>query len=189
MKIANDMYVAIDYCLTLESGEEIDRSEEGEPLSFITGSGMIIPGLEDQLLGMSIGESANIIVGPADGYGEFREDLCQTVPRSHFPPDVELIPGQFQAEGPNGPVSFEIKSVTDEEVVADFNHPMAGKQLHFAIKILEVREPSEEEKAAIAEAGGCGCGCGSSDEDDQGCDCGSSDESDQGCGCGSGCSC
>jgi len=159
VKIQDNMYVAIDYVLTLDSGEEVDRSQTGSPLSFIVGQGQIIPGLEKAILGMAKGDSAKIVVEPVDGYGQPREDLYHEIPRSQFPAEVDIKPGMvFEARGPRGPVAFQVKTVTDETVTADLNHPMAGKRLHFAVTVAETRQPTTAELAALAApAGGCGC--------------------------------
>ena len=172
MKIAENVFVAIDYCLTLDSGEEVDRSEQGEPLGFIFGRGQIIPGLENELLGMTSGDTAKVTVEPEEGYGVVRDEMRQEIQRSQFPPDAEIQLGVFQAHGPNGPIVFEIVDIKDDMITADFNHPLAGKRLHFDIKVTEVREATPEE---LVEEESCGCDC-------------SADKHD-GCGCGSGCSC
>lgn len=167
MKIADKTYVAMDYCLKLDSGEEADCSQEGQPLTFITGTGQIIPGLDNAISGMSAGESATVTVEPEDAYGPMQDDLLQTVPRSQFPADQDVQPGMaFQAQGPNGPFMIVVKTVDDDNVTVDLNHPMAGQRLHFDVKIVEVREPSSEELAALASQaqGGCGCGCGEPEE-------------------------
>lgn len=173
MKIADKMYVAIEYTLTLDSGQEVDRSQEGCPLGFITGASQVIPGLEKALAGMSAGDSADISLEPEDGYGVVRDDLFQEVPRSQFPADAEIKKGMaFEAQGPRGPFMLVVSSVNDNDTVTvDLNHPMAGQRLHFAVKVVEVREPNAEEIARLS--GGCGCGT-----DSQG-DCSSS-----GCNCG-----
>lgn len=187
MKIAENTFVAIDYCLTLDSGEEVDRSQAGQPLTFITGTGQIITGLERALIGMRAGDSAKVTVEAEDAYGAAREDLMQEVPRDHFPADTEIEAGMaFQAEGPQGPFMIVVKSVSDQTVTVDLNHPMAGQRLHFDVTVQEVREASAADLAAI-EDDGCGCGCGGDDKED-GCGCGSGDATEQG-GCGSGCGC
>lgn len=175
MKIADKMYVAIEYSLTLDSGQEVDRSQEGCPLGFIAGASQIIPGLEKALAGMSVGDSADISVAPEDGYGVVRDDLFQEVPRSQFPADMEIKKGMaFEAQGPHGPFMLVVSSVNDNDTVTvDLNHPMAGQRLHFSVKVVEVREPSAEEIAQLS--GGCGCGCGTGTEDEcssSGCNCG-----------------
>jgi FKBP-type peptidyl-prolyl cis-trans isomerase SlyD len=179
MNIADKLYVSIDYTLTLESGQEIDKSPEGQPLGFIAGTGQIIPGLEKALMGRVEGDSAKLVIEPEDAYGPVKDDLFQEIPQDQFPTDVEIKPGMaFEAQGPQGPFMITVTKVNDNDTVTiDLNHPMAGKQLHFDVNVIEVREPSPEElaqAAAKANSGGCGCGpeeaaadaCGS------GCNCG-----------------
>ena len=180
MNIADNMYVAINYILTLESGQEIDRSPEGEPLGFITGTGQIIPGLEKALMGRVAGDNAKLVITPEDAYGPVKDDLFQDIPKSQFPDDVEVMPGMaFEAQGPSGPFMITVSRVNDNDTVTvDLNHPMAGKQLHFDVKVVEVRKPTADELAQTASSfsSGCGCGCGSEEADDAG-------------SCGSGCNC
>ena len=97
MKIADNQFVAIDYRLTLESGEEVDRSAEGSPLGFVTGTGSIIPGLENALAGKSAGESFRVTVEPESGYGPVQPELVQAIPRDRFPSDIEIAPGNTPA--------------------------------------------------------------------------------------------
>ena len=171
MKIAKNLFVAIEYCLTLDSGEEVDRSQAGNPLSFITGTRQIIPGLEKELMGMETDESANIKVESDDAYGPPKEDLLHEIPRSQFPADVDIKPGiKLQAQSPNGPIIILVKTVKDDTVTVDLNHPLAGQRLHFDVKIVEVREPSAQELAT--EAGDCSCSTESPDNCGPGCSCG-----------------
>ena len=179
MNIADKMYVAIDYTLTLESGQEIDKSPEGQPLGFITGTGQIIPGLEKALMGRIAGDSAKLVIEPEEAYGPLKDDLFQDIPKSQFPNDVDIKPGMaFEAQGPQGPFMITITTVNDNDTVTvDLNHPMAGKQLHFDVKVTEVRQPTAEELAqvaAMANSGGCACGSGSGEADacGSGCNCG-----------------
>ncbi len=175
MKISDKTYVAIEYALSLDDGTEVDRSQEGIPLSFITGAGQIISGLEKHLQGMTVGEKAKISIDPKDGYGEINDELIQEIARDRFPKDEDIKPGMsFEAEGPRGPFMIVVKSVNDNDTVTiDLNHPMAGKRLHFNIKVVEVREPSDEEISKIAN-NGCGCGCGQEENSEcnsSGCSC------------------
>ncbi|OGQ96940.1 MAG: hypothetical protein A2521_11770 [Deltaproteobacteria bacterium RIFOXYD12_FULL_57_12] len=184
MKIADNTYVAIDYSLALDSGEIIDRSE-GEPLGFITGADQIIPGLENALMGMVAGDSARITVEPEDGYGERQDELLMEVPRDQFPDDEEIEAGMvFETEGPHGPVTIVIDSVNaNDTVTVNLNHPLAGQRLFFDVKVVEVRDPSVEELAALEETDGCDCGC---EDGDDACGCGGDDKKPAG-GCGCGC--
>ncbi len=182
MDIKEKVFVAFDYCLTLDSGEEVDKSPEGKPLGFITGSGQIIPGLEKQMMGMSVGDSVKISVEPEEAYGPVNPSLFQEVARSQFPDDMEIKPGMtFQSQGPQGPMVINVSEIKDENtVVVDLNHPLAGKKLNFDVKIAEVRDLTPAELAGLS-AGGCSCGCDcSSGGTGAGCDSG-------GCGSEGGC--
>ncbi len=168
MKIQDKTHVTIEYTLTLDSGELVDQSDPGQPFSFVIGIGQIIPGLEKALIGMEEGQSAQITVEAEDAYGTPREELFREIPRENFPQDIEIKPGMgFEAQGPQGPVRFRVKSLDDKTVVADFNHPLAGERLHFQVKVTGVRPLTDAEMAAIS-AGACtpsGCstcggGCG-----------------------------
>ena len=176
MNIADKLYVAIDYTLTLDSGQEIDKSPEGQPLGFITGLGQIIPGLEKALMGKTAGDKAKIVVEPEEAYGPVKNDLFQDIPRSQFPSDVEVKPGMaFEAQGPRGPFMITVAKVNDNDTVTvDLNHPMAGKQLYFDVNVVEVREPTADELSQAAASLSSGCGCGSDDADTcgPGCNCG-----------------
>lgn len=169
MKIDDRTYVAIEYTLSLDSGEVVDRSEPGEPLGFICGAGQIIRGLETGIKGMEVGETAKVTVEPGDGYGSHKSELMREIPRENFPEDLQIEPGMgFEAKGPHGPVNFRVVAVNDDVVEADFNHPLAGQRLTFDVKVAEVREPQAEELAELmnsgncspSDCGSCGVGCG-----------------------------
>jgi len=153
MKVQKNAFVAIDYTLKLDSGELVDQSGPGQPLGFVYASGQIIPGLEKALEGMEVGHEAEVTVEPEDGYGQKNEFLMREIARNEFPDGVDLTPGMtFQASGPHGPIPFRIDSVTDDKVVADFNHPLAGERLNFKVKIAEVREATDAELEALQHA-------------------------------------
>jgi len=180
MEIAEKNYVAIDYTLTLESGREIDKSPEGQPLGFITGFGQVIPGLEKALMGRTAGENAQLVIEPDEAYGPVRDDLFQEIPKSQFPSDIELKQGMnFEAQSPRGPMMITISKINDDDTVSvDLNHPMAGKQLHFDVNVVEVREPTPEELQQLQPQAGGGCACGSDDDETDSSGCGPS------CACG-----
>lgn len=174
IKIADKTYVSLEYRLSLESGEEIESSEAaGEPLGFIAGADQVIPGLEKALMGMGEGDSSKIVVASEDAYGDSDPELIQDVPKDAFPDDAQIEPGMsFEADGPEGPFLVNVvKTDDDGTVTVDLNHPLAGKQLIFDIKVLEVRQATEEELSDAEN--GCDCGCQSSDDAGCGCDDGS----------------
>ncbi len=168
MQVEDKMYVAIDYKLTLDNGEEVDKSPEDQPLGFIVGVGQVISGLEKGLIGKTTGDNVQVTVEPEEGYGQSKEDLFQELPKSQFPDDVEIKPGMtFQAQGPNGPLMINVVEVQDKNVRVDLNHPLAGKILQFDTTINEVRQPTDTEMNEVAQscasqedncAPGCSCG-------------------------------
>ncbi|MBN2717832.1 MAG: peptidylprolyl isomerase [Deltaproteobacteria bacterium] len=148
MKIQNEAFVAIDYTLTDDQGNIVDKSEDNNPLGFVWGRGQIIPGLEKALEGMSVNETKKVTVSPEDGYGPMNEELFQEVPRDNFPSTDNLQKGQqFQANTPHGPMRFIIHEVREDDIVVNLNHPLAGQNLHFDVKVAEVRQATEEELA------------------------------------------
>ncbi len=168
MIVQDDVCVGIDYTLRLESGEVLDSSEGRGPLEFIQGRGEIIPGLEQALYGMSLGDTKEVVVAPADAYGEFDSELLETLPRSVFPVDMELEVGmglRMRTQEGRAVVVY-VREANDESVTVDLNHPLAGKTLHFAVRIASLREASPEELAGGCEGGCASCGGGCcSDED------------------------
>src|SRR5512138_1003576 len=133
-KVDDGKVVSMHYTLHVD-GKVVDSSEGGEPLQFIQGMGHIIPGLEQQLYDMRVGESKNITVPPGEGYGETDDAAYMEVPRDAFPANVPLDQGtelELRDQGGN-PVYARIDNVTDENVRLDMNHPLAGKELKFDV--------------------------------------------------------
>lgn len=183
MTIAKDKVVSIDYTLKNEAGEILDESKSGGPLTYVHGNNMLITGLEKQLEGKKPGDSFHAEIEPAEAYGERQNDLIMDVPREQFPDDIKIEPGmQFEAAEPGGANIVTVKSVQENTVTIDANHPLAGTKLFFDVTVVEVRDLTEEEIAA-AKAASCGGGCGGCSSGGCGSSCGSG-----GCGgCGGGC--
>lgn len=149
MTVSEKTVVSFDYTLTDPSGKELDSSKGRGPLAYLHGTKGIIPGLEEQMTGRSIGESFRVTIESARAYGPHNPSLTQSVPRSNFPPNQMLLVGQeFQAKGPNGqPFHVRIAALDGDNVIVDGNHPLAGVDLTFDVKIVDVREATEEEIA------------------------------------------
>jgi FKBP-type peptidyl-prolyl cis-trans isomerase SlyD len=146
MEIANNTAVWLQYTLRDDAGEVLDASEHDEPLVYIHGQGDIVPGLEKALQGKAVGSKFNVSVSPEEGYGAREDGKVQSVPRSAFEDDIELEPGmQFQAQGPEGVDIVTVVEVSGDDVTIDANHPLAGKQLHFEIEVVNVRAATAEE--------------------------------------------
>ncbi len=144
--VADDLVVTIDYVLTVD-GEVIDSSEEEGPLDYLHGYDNIIPGLEQALKGMKVGDSKKVVVAPEDGYGEIDDEAFLEVSRDEFPEDVPLNVGiELEITDNDGDMLYAtILEVGKETVKMDTNHPLAGKTLNFDVKVVDLRHATEEE--------------------------------------------
>ena len=147
MKIAKDSVVRFHYSVSEPGQEALESSRDRDPLAVLIGHGNIIPGLEAALQDRQAGESFGVDVSASEAYGERREGLSQRVPKKHFGAQ-KLVPGQQVVLQTNfGPRAVTIQKVGMSVVDVDLNHPMAGKDLHFDVEIVEVREAAAEELA------------------------------------------
>jgi FKBP-type peptidyl-prolyl cis-trans isomerase SlyD len=149
LTIGPNTHATIDYELRDEDGDLLDASEgpDGEPLRYVHGYGMIVPGLEAGLTGLRVGEERDIVV-PADaGYGEYDEELVLEMDRGDLPdPGAVAVGDEFIAESPDGDeVAMSVVEVHDDSVVVDANHPLAGMTLRSRVKVRELREATAEE--------------------------------------------
>jgi FKBP-type peptidyl-prolyl cis-trans isomerase SlyD len=147
MQIAKHTVATIDYTLTNSEGHVLDRSRDGQPLSYLHGVGGIIPGLEAALEGKSAGEKISVTIPPEKAYGARNEELVQDVPRQMFQGVNSIEPGmQFQAHGKDGHARIvTVLDVAPESVRVDANHPLAGETLKFDVNVVGVREATAEE--------------------------------------------
>jgi FKBP-type peptidyl-prolyl cis-trans isomerase SlyD len=145
-QVADNLVVTMDYTLTVED-KIIDSSKENGPISFVQGSGEIIPGLERQLNGLALGKQHSFTVSAKEGYGEFSEDRIIDMPRDEFPESIPLELGvQLRMKDQDGnPLHARIHEIGDDFVKLNFNHVLAGKQLQFDVTVVELRvAPAEE---------------------------------------------
>lgn len=146
MQVAANKVVAIHYTLTNGEGQVLDSSQGGNPLFYLHGHNNIIPGLEKQLEGCSVGDDFEVAVEPAEGYGERDDNLKQQVPREAFQGVDSIEPGmQFQTDGPGGTMVVTVAEVDETTVTIDANHPLAGVALNFKGSVESVRDAREEE--------------------------------------------
>lgn len=146
--IQNGKVVQLAYTLTNTDGEVLDQADKGEPFTYLHGASQIVPGLENGLEGLTVGQKKKVTVEPAAGYGEIDDDLKMAVKRSQFPDHVEIEAGmQFESRTPDGHgMVFTIESIDGETVNIDGNHPLAGVTLNFDVEVLGMRDATEEEK-------------------------------------------
>ena len=147
------MFAEVDYVLEGEDGEVLDDStaEDGEPLRFVHGYGMLVPGLEKRLAGLGPGDAAEIVVPPEEAYGLHDDELVYAIDRTEAPNAGEGDEVVLEDEDGDEAVAHVVE-VTDEEIVVDGNHPLAGLTLRYKVNVREVREatPDEIERAAKA---------------------------------------
>ncbi len=131
--------VRVHYRGTLKDGTEFDSSFDGEPLEFTLGEGMVIPGFENAIVGMTEGETKTVSIPPDEGYGQYSDELIAVIQRSILPDDLEPQVGmQLEAEAEDGTVTVvAITEVTDDTVTLDANHELAGQELIFEIQLVE----------------------------------------------------
>jgi FKBP-type peptidyl-prolyl cis-trans isomerase SlyD len=142
--IGQDTAVSLRYTLRDESGTELDSNTEGEPLTYIHGHNQIVEGLEKALDGQAVGYQAKLTVSAEDGYGPRQNALVMTLPRDRF--DFDVQPGMVvQAQSNQGVMPLQVIEVTDDQVVLDGNHPLAGMTLHFEVEVLDVRPATVQE--------------------------------------------
>lgn len=185
MKIGENTFVSLSYALNV-NGEVVDSTTAENPLQFVYGAGYLLPKFEENITGLSVGDSFEFTLTAADGYGEVMAEALVELPKSVFMIDGAVEDGLLEL-GNQIPMSTQdgqrllgvVKILTDEMVTMDFNHPMAGQTLNFSGTIVGVREATDEDMMHGQVAGeGCGCGCSCEDGGCEDGDCGDKD-----CGC------
>jgi len=152
MEIENKLVIADDVVVTLKysvsvADQVVESSADDSPIQFIQGRGDVIPGLENALYGLSVGDQKEFNVAPEDGYGEVDPDAIAKIPKAEFPPEIPLQPGvELRLKNEQGDeLEAQIVAVEDEIVRLNFNHPLAGKELLFAVQVLDIRRATPEE--------------------------------------------
>ncbi len=148
--VADGMKVTFDYTLTVEK-QQVETTQGKKPLEYVQGQKMLIPGLEKQLAGMKPGESKTVTIKPEDAYGAVRADAIHEMDKAKLPKDITLKVGMvLEMQDPEGrSYPAVVKEIKDKTFLLDFNHPLAGKELTFDVKIVAV-EPAPAAPAAPA---------------------------------------
>lgn len=135
--------VRVHYEGQLTDGTIFDSSLEREPIEFILGQDTVIPGFEQAVIGMEVGESKDVSIPPEDGFGEYSEDLVVNIEKSILPPDINPELGMqlevsSEEEDEKTPRVFTIAEIAEDSVTLDGNHPLAGEEIAFKIELLEI---------------------------------------------------
>lgn len=149
-------FVKLHYTGTFADGETFDSSQGCKPFELQVGAGQVIKGFDDALIGMALREKKTFTVKAADAFGERDDNLKQEFPRTDLPKDFHAEVGEvlMLENAQCGEIPATVQHVDADRVIVDLNHPLAGKDLTFAIEVLEINdEPSPS-------ACGCGCSCG-----------------------------
>ena len=193
MIIAKDRVVSLSYELKLAgNGEIVEQVNNNNPLTFLLGHGNLLPKFESNLSGLKIGDGFDFVLKSDEAYGIISDEAIVDLPKTVFAVDGEvdnnlLTVGNVIPMMDQGGNRFNgrVLEVSSEQVKMDFNHPLAGKDLHFKGEVVDVREASQEEleHGHIHQSGGCGCGssCGCGDEASSDCSSGSCGSGSCGC--------
>ena len=140
MSVENGNTIRVHYTGTLSDGTQFDSSDGREPLEFVVGSGMVIPGFDAGVIGMEIGETKVIDIPAKDAYGEKQDEMIVEIPRSEFGPDFTAEVGeQLMIQlGDGNQIPVTICKINDEVVALDANHHLAGKDLVFTVTLIEI---------------------------------------------------
>ncbi|HMV87396.1 MAG TPA: peptidylprolyl isomerase [Blastocatellia bacterium] len=132
--------VKVHYTGKFDDGDVFDSSEGREPLAFTVGAGEVIPGFDQALVGMQIGETKSVVIPPEQAYGERINELVQTIDRGQF--NLEGVEPELgmaiEMRTPQGSIPLVVTELTDTTVTLDANHPLAGEELHFALTLVEI---------------------------------------------------
>jgi len=145
LTVTDGLVVNLDYTLRLDDGKVIDTSAGCEPLNFVQGQGQIVPGLEREIYGMAVGDERDVVVAPADGYGDRDPDKFLEVSRDGFPSEMNLeqeVAIRMRDTSGQVTVAF-VADVRPDVVLLDLNHPLAGQTLHFHVKVSNLQKPTK----------------------------------------------
>ena len=147
MALKNDQVVTINFILKDDTGQVIEETTKANPFAFISGSQQILPKLEENIGEMLIGSKRTVVLTPEEAYGKYNDSMIQKVSRSEFPADITLEEGMdFIADTPDGrQMPFIIREIEGDNIMLDFNHPLAGQTLTFDVELLGLREATPEE--------------------------------------------
>ena len=149
--VKDGLLISLEYTLKSPDGKVLESSKGREPLKYIHGQKMMIPGLEKELTGMKIGGEKNVTVKPEDGYGKINPKAVQEVPKEKIPANALKVGAVLAARSPEGMVvPMTVKEIKEKTVVMDTNHPMAGKTLVFDVKVVDIQPPPQPPPAQPA---------------------------------------
>ena len=163
-KVKEGDYVTITYEGTLASGEVFESASEESPFEFALGQKCVFPSFESGIIGMTLGETRTIKVGPEEAYGTRRDELVQTLDRSAFGEKADPQPGMIvgmtmEKDDQNHQVPAMIMAIDGDQITVDYNHPLAGQELHYRITLQTIAEDGEATDTNDCGCSNDSCGC------------------------------
>lgn len=149
LTVKDGIVVNLDFTLRLDDGQVVGTTEGHDPLKVLQGDGQLMPALERELRGMAVGDEKDVVLTPAEAYGEQNPDAFELVPRDTFPADMTLTQGQsVRMRDQSGEIfKVYVADIRPDGVLLDFNHPLAGETLYFNLKVVGLRPATPEELA------------------------------------------
>ncbi|MCF8029066.1 MAG: peptidylprolyl isomerase [Desulfobacteraceae bacterium] len=159
--VESGKFVTVNYKGTLESGEVFDSSEGGQPMEVKVGSGQVIQGFENALMGMALNEEKSFTLEPDEAYGHRDENQLHTFSSQEVPPEMNPQVGDvIGLQTPDGQqIPAKVAEADEEKVVVDLNHPLAGEKLNFEIQVVGISD-TPTQMSADCSSGGCDCSSG-----------------------------
>ena len=163
--VENGLFVRVEYTGTLNNGEIFDTSRGRRPLEVEIGSGCLIKGFEDELMGMTLNEKKTFTIGPEEAYGLRNEDYVRTFNRADIPAEINPKVGQTLALNTEKghQIPARVTHIDDQKMIVDMNHPLAGEALTFDIEVVGISNTPTQDQV------GCGCGCDTEGDCSSGC--------------------
>jgi FKBP-type peptidyl-prolyl cis-trans isomerase SlyD len=138
--VKDGLMISLEYTLKSPDGKVLETSKGREPLKYVHGQKMMIPGLEKELTGMKVGGEKNVTVKPEDAYGKINPNAVEEVPKEKIPANALKVGAVLAARSPEGMVvPMTVKQIKEKTVLMDMNHPMAGKTLVFDVKVVDIQ--------------------------------------------------
>ena len=153
MKVEKGKKIKMEYELSVDGGDLLESSETRGPLEYFHGEGRMLAGLERQIEGLEVNDEKEGLIPAAEAYGTEDSLPTSAVSRSEFPEGADVKEGaSFEARGPDGnPIQFTVVEIDDETVTVRFNHPLAGKDIRYRVKILNIEDVEELDVEDLAE--------------------------------------
>ncbi len=131
--------VSLEFTLKLDDGTVAESNVGGEALQYVHGQGQMLPGLEQAITGLTAGDSKDVTLAPAEGFGDINPEAFQAVPLDVIPEDARSPGAMLVASDESGNTrQVRIREIQDDQAIVDLNHPLAGQTLHFSVKVLNI---------------------------------------------------